>query len=80
MYLTWWMMFALYIWWVFSVYAISSREKRKSFALGISLGIEQTLLRLYPDNTISNSREHLVILQDILKSQERKRRKGADAS
>jgi len=68
MYLTWWMILILYVWWVFSVYAISSREKRKSFALGISLGIEQTLLRLYPDDTIFNSREHLAILQDILKS------------
>lgn len=68
MYLTWWMILILYVWWVFSVYAISSREKRKSFALGISLGIEQTLLRLYPDDTLSNSREHLAILQDILKS------------
>jgi hypothetical protein len=68
MYLSWWMMFALYVWWVISVYAISTREKRKFFALGISLGIEQTLSRIYPNDTILNSKEHLDILQDILKS------------
>jgi hypothetical protein len=68
MYLSWWMMGLLYVWWVISVYAISTREKRKSFALGISLGVEQTLLRLHPNDTIYNSREHLSILQDILKT------------
>lgn len=68
MYLNWWMIFVLYVWWVLSVYAISTREKRRAFALGISFGVEHTLLRLHPDNIVSNSREHIAILKDIIKS------------
>jgi hypothetical protein len=62
------MIFVLYVWWVLSVYAISTREKRKAFAMGISFGVEHTLSRIYSGEKALNSIEHVSILRDILKS------------
>jgi|GEM_PF-2356638 TolB-like protein len=65
MYLEPWMLGGLFVWWLASVYAISKKEREKSFAVGLSLGVKYTITGYVKDRTISYKRVCASLIDDL---------------